>query len=589
MLFTKIFNKKTIIRIFTIFIIGFTSRFAINNYFDINVFKDYTDIISIMYYFFLSSFIVYYDSFAGFFTELLYLVKFYLIELKNKIINYFLPTYYMDDGTHDSSSKSKDKKRGHESSSSNSHSRHNHRLSKRGQHNDLRSKYQDSIKSSDSDEFKFIVDTIKESENTPERKLITPRPLNTKAANYYNSNNWDITYDGHGRYDVVERGVVAESSSNANANTYAVPKAPMMSNLTTPTMSTASPMLPYYDEIPTRAESPKYPGAYTADSNINSSNYEAASELSSKMPSLSLSDNIKYPYVKTDSDSLSKHASQWSKKNDRQSSLYWDYAVDPNNNYRSAGEKMVHHGEEMNWNSSSDQREFDYEYNPSETSFNKSITSWNESEQVLDSKRATINTDSGFNNDLKSKEVLGETDYRTVAFGHRRQEVLFKVQQRLLKQSLESTPEPILQTNEVTIPVKNNKGTFKLGIVWGEDIQKVFVKYKGVAKRHLFWNLWEKNNKNTTYEEFKANFDPNTKIFKTIVKETKSDISREIRSLLDTSNAFANPNRINPSNIRHLGPATSQQDRLNEMAANRHRANREIRRDHHHHHHHKKR
>jgi hypothetical protein len=70
---------------------------------------------------------------------------------------------------------------------------------------------------------------------------------------------------------------------------------------------------------------------------------------------------------------------------------------------------------------------------------------------------------------------------------------------------------------------------------------------------------------------------------KTIAEETKSDISREIRSLLDTSNPFGNSNRINPGHIRHLGPATSQQDRLNEMAANRHRANREIRRDRHHH------
>jgi hypothetical protein len=54
----KIFNKKSIIKIFIIFIVGFIIRIIVNYVYNINVFIDYTNIISIIYYYFMALFVV---------------------------------------------------------------------------------------------------------------------------------------------------------------------------------------------------------------------------------------------------------------------------------------------------------------------------------------------------------------------------------------------------------------------------------------------------------------------------------------------------------------------------------------------------
>src|SRR5437763_694251 len=51
------FSIKKIINIFFIFVVGFVSRLIVNQTFDINVFTDCLNFISILYYFFLSYFI----------------------------------------------------------------------------------------------------------------------------------------------------------------------------------------------------------------------------------------------------------------------------------------------------------------------------------------------------------------------------------------------------------------------------------------------------------------------------------------------------------------------------------------------------
>ncbi len=55
-------KKSNLIKIFVMFFIGFVSRIIINHYLDINVFLDYTNYISILYYFNLSFILVYFDQ-----------------------------------------------------------------------------------------------------------------------------------------------------------------------------------------------------------------------------------------------------------------------------------------------------------------------------------------------------------------------------------------------------------------------------------------------------------------------------------------------------------------------------------------------
>ena len=56
--FLKFFTKKSIIKIFIIFIVGFVIRIIVNYVYNINVFIDYINIVSIVYYYFMASFVV---------------------------------------------------------------------------------------------------------------------------------------------------------------------------------------------------------------------------------------------------------------------------------------------------------------------------------------------------------------------------------------------------------------------------------------------------------------------------------------------------------------------------------------------------
>nr|QWS06181.1 hypothetical protein [Clonostachys rogersoniana] len=108
---------------------------------------------------------------------------------------------------------------------------------------------------------------------------------------------------------------------------------------------------------------------------------------------------------------------------------------------------------------------------------------------------------------------------------------------------------------EVVIPSFDNKeASFSLGLKYlfkssDSNIQSLYLKWHDITKRKFYWQIWEKGrDKYDTYEEFKRNFDPNTKIFKQIAKETKRDISKEVRELLNTdpfstkSKSIASPN-----------------------------------------------
>jgi energy-converting hydrogenase Eha subunit C len=53
-----IFNKRNLVKILTIFIVGFISRVLVNHYFDINVFADCFSFVSTTYYLCMAAFVV---------------------------------------------------------------------------------------------------------------------------------------------------------------------------------------------------------------------------------------------------------------------------------------------------------------------------------------------------------------------------------------------------------------------------------------------------------------------------------------------------------------------------------------------------
>ena len=100
-------------------------------------------------------------------------------------------------------------------------------------------------------------------------------------------------------------------------------------------------------------------------------------------------------------------------------------------------------------------------------------------------------------------------------------------------------PTPIPSTRydytERIITKQGVLGRLKVGFKsLGTDIEEVCLKYHDLGKRKFFWTLWAKNkSKYESYEEFKANWDPSTPIWKTIAKEINADIKRDVKDALN--------------------------------------------------------
>lgn len=109
--------------------------------------------------------------------------------------------------------------------------------------------------------------------------------------------------------------------------------------------------------------------------------------------------------------------------------------------------------------------------------------------------------------------------------------------------------------SEIIIPKVGMSNKIRLCFsILGGKVNRVYVKYHGIGKRKLMWNLWEKDRgKYCCYRDFKKNFDPNMKIFKVIYKDTKIDLKSDIKNLLNRDDPFGRSlNNRNVSNITNF-------------------------------------
>lgn len=129
---------------------------------------------------------------------------------------------------------------------------------------------------------------------------------------------------------------------------------------------------------------------------------------------------------------------------------------------------------------------------------------------------------------------------------------------------------------EIPLQHSQTKGEISLGIKFVDtksNVESLYVKYHDLAKRKFYWSLWEKNHGiYDSYEEYKKKFDPNMSIFKEIAKTVKSDITKEVKNLLNT-NPFAakHSSVINKKDIKIN--CTPSQARLNEINARKYKSN----------------
>jgi hypothetical protein len=86
--FKNFFKRGNVIKILFLFIVTFSSRILINNFFSINVFEDFLNPISIVYYFSLATFVVFINENSNFFHNLPSFSQ-TIININNFILNNF--------------------------------------------------------------------------------------------------------------------------------------------------------------------------------------------------------------------------------------------------------------------------------------------------------------------------------------------------------------------------------------------------------------------------------------------------------------------------------------------------------------------
>src|ERR1700712_1360217 len=87
-LLSKIFNKPNLNKIVIIFIFGLTSRIFINYIYNVNVFIDYFNKVSIIYYVLFSIFIVFIHEVVTFFD--INIIPSFIFDFSNYIIKGFI-------------------------------------------------------------------------------------------------------------------------------------------------------------------------------------------------------------------------------------------------------------------------------------------------------------------------------------------------------------------------------------------------------------------------------------------------------------------------------------------------------------------
>lgn len=166
------------------------------------------------------------------------------------------------------------------------------------------------------------------------------------------------------------------------------------------------------------------------------------------------------------------------------------------------------------------------------------------------------------------RELTPELD-RELTLGRAR--VIDQLKSKLTEGFYE-TAQPSTQ-KEITI-FQDSTGTTTVGAQYStyknkSTITNLYIKYHDITKRKFLWNIWEKNRGNYgTYEEFKKNFNPKMSIWKEITSVVKTDLSNDIRNLLNTGGLSPRKHALDASQIRRI-PNSSANHAMNRTNASK--------------------
>lgn len=121
----------------------------------------------------------------------------------------------------------------------------------------------------------------------------------------------------------------------------------------------------------------------------------------------------------------------------------------------------------------------------------------------------------------------------------------FEARKKITSQLFEEIAQPT-RFREVNIPLNNAIGETYLGIRYYDkpcNAHGLYVKYYDLFNQEYVWHVWEKDSNYLKFSDVRYNISSKINVWKEINKTTGTNLSREVRKLLDTD-----PFHINKSN-----------------------------------------
>ena len=114
-------------------------------------------------------------------------------------------------------------------------------------------------------------------------------------------------------------------------------------------------------------------------------------------------------------------------------------------------------------------------------------------------------------------------------------------------------------SKEVVVPKQGVLGKVKLGFKYLDEkmhnVDRVYVTFKDKSKRKFVWTLWEKKTGNyVSYEDFKNSWDPKTNVWSEIKARTRKDMRMDIENMLDVT---LNNRRLGTTTTNMIQPTSS--------------------------------
>jgi hypothetical protein len=549
-LLSRILNKSNINKILIIFIVGLTSRIIINYIYNINVFIDYFNKVSIIYYILMSTFIVLVHEVVTYFDVniipscIFDNIK-YVMSMNSKVFNYMklknIYLYFFTNKLHMTQAYSYDN------------------IKENLSENDLNTKVLTrSTKSISSHNNKNSSHGSNSSTNSDITRTNNVRANNVRANRINNSNgvsNWVINTNNNqneisSQNNELDRRVYSsdvlftfdalpstEASRSASPNRRLYTPDPN-SNFTTP--STMTPLFP---------------------SSTPSINSQSVNRLESNTPNAMFSH---YPVRGTDNPGNTNSTNV--------DSSYRDSYRLPNTTYVPNNSNSGSISASVSTQPISSTQHVDQKTTPSVDQTTPSLQNVNQTyssfpnSYELAATYAPISTDSNqvpttralINNPRPAQTQSYVTTSNSINWEYYKNQVEDNFHSRGHSSKIVVSEGIVIPDKEIVIPDKGIKGKLKVCFRYLDEkmhsADSIYVTFRDKSKRKFIWNLWESKSGNyESYKDFKESWDPDTSIWSEIKNRTRKDMRADIEAIIgvnrNTRGTLANirQNRIEPT------------------------------------------